>query len=184
MAKEGFEPPWIFLYSSFFVFLLRMKYFKFILYHLCMNCKFYDMTLTRDFTYHFEPTCIDVMYDCLKLYKKTILIIYSKVNFTHILYLIRLLYTGVLVLPDPKSANYVSSIGHLDTRLNLDAIKRKDIRYYVALSMMASKASYENEAFLKTTVEEQWKVLNFISCFHRPFNLLLSLINFFWCINS
>ena len=63
-----------------------------------------------------------------------------------------------MVLPDRKSAKYLSCIGNLDVRVKLDAVKRDDCKYYVALSMMASKASYENAAFLKSTVEDRWKV--------------------------
>lgn len=64
-----------------------------------------------------------------------------------------------MVLPDPKSEKYLSLIGNLDVRVKLDAT-HEDFKYYPALSMMASKASYENQAFLKTTVEDKWKVLN------------------------
>jgi len=63
-------------------------------------------------------------------------------------------------LPDPKSEKYLSLIGNLDLRVKLDDVVREDYKYYPALSMMASKASYENQAFLKTTVEDNWKVLN------------------------
>ncbi|OIV93769.1 hypothetical protein TanjilG_07672 [Lupinus angustifolius] len=74
--------------------------------------------------------------------------------------------TGEVILPDPKSEKYLSCVGHLDARVNLDAVKRDDIRYYVALSMMASKASYENEAFIKTTVQDKWKMefVGFFTC--------------------
>ncbi|KOM30415.1 hypothetical protein LR48_Vigan1345s000700 [Vigna angularis] len=64
---------------------------------------------------------------------------------------------GALVFPDPKSEKYLSLIGNLDVRVKLDATPG-DFKYYPALSMMASKASYENEAFLKTTVEDKWKM--------------------------
>ncbi|KAL2333545.1 hypothetical protein Fmac_014758 [Flemingia macrophylla] len=63
---------------------------------------------------------------------------------------------GKLVLPDPKSEKYLSFVGNLDVRVKLDPVQREDYKYYPALSMMASKASYENEAFLKTTVEDYW----------------------------
>ena len=63
-------------------------------------------------------------------------------------------------MPDPKSEKYLSVIGNLDVRVKLDAVAREGYKYYPALSMMASKASYENQAFLKTTVEDNWKVLN------------------------
>lgn len=64
-----------------------------------------------------------------------------------------------MVKADPKSDKYLSFIGSLDVRVNMDdVVRREDSKYYPALSMMASKASYNNEAYLKTTVENYWKV--------------------------
>ncbi|WVZ23592.1 hypothetical protein V8G54_002136 [Vigna mungo] len=60
------------------------------------------------------------------------------------------------LLPNFIKEKYLSLIGNLDVRVELDATP-EDFKYYPALSMMASKASYENEAFLKTTVEDKWK---------------------------
>ncbi|XP_021677787.2 triacylglycerol lipase OBL1 isoform X2 [Hevea brasiliensis] len=74
----------------------------------------------------------------------------------------RLLYNvlrGKVVIPDKTSATFISFIGNFDKRLELDKnIKRGDARYHAALSMMASKASYENEAYLRTIVNEHWKM--------------------------
>lgn len=42
----------------------------------------------------------------------------------------------------------------------MDILKREDNKYYVSLAMMASKAVYENEAFLKYTIKYDWKVQN------------------------
>jgi len=62
-------------------------------------------------------------------------------------------------LVDTNSADFVSIIGHIDKRVELDkSIKGEDPKYNVALSMMASKVSYENEAFIRDTVENRWKV--------------------------
>ncbi|OVA15828.1 Lipase [Macleaya cordata] len=56
------------------------------------------------------------------------------------------LLRGKLVLPDKTSAAYRSSIGNIDTRLELDeTIKPGDSRYCGALSAMAAKLSYETE---------------------------------------
>lgn len=64
-------------------------------------------------------------------------------------------------LMDKKSKDYLSFVGHLDKRVELErSIKREDPRYNAALSIMASKASYENQAFLRATVQDQWKVYN------------------------
>ncbi|KAK2389533.1 alpha/beta-Hydrolases superfamily protein [Trifolium repens] len=62
-------------------------------------------------------------------------------------------------LVDTNSADYVSIIGHIDNRVELDkSIQRGDPKYNVALSMMASKAAYENRAFIRDTVENHWKM--------------------------
>ncbi|XP_052196043.1 triacylglycerol lipase OBL1-like isoform X2 [Diospyros lotus] len=69
------------------------------------------------------------------------------------------LLRGKLVIPDRKSATFLSIIGHVDSRVELDKdIKHGDSRYNAALSMMASKASYENKAYLQTVVTDQWKM--------------------------
>ncbi|MCL7039674.1 hypothetical protein MKW94_013242 [Papaver nudicaule] len=69
------------------------------------------------------------------------------------------LIQGKLVIPDNSSANYMSILGNLDTRLELDKnIKSGDSRYYGALSAMAAKLSYENEALIKATVTDKWKM--------------------------
>ncbi|KAG4930775.1 hypothetical protein AAZX31_17G166700 [Glycine max] len=62
---------------------------------------------------------------------------------------------------DKNSANYISFIGHLDKRVGLldNGIKREDPnKYNAALSMMASKVSYENQANVHAIVVDQWKM--------------------------
>ncbi|XP_058186664.1 triacylglycerol lipase OBL1-like [Rhododendron vialii] len=72
---------------------------------------------------------------------------------------------GKVVMPDKNSATFLSFIGNLDKRVELDKnIKHGDIRYYGALSMMASKASYENKAYIETTVNDLWK-MEFLGAF-------------------
>ncbi|KAA8531691.1 hypothetical protein F0562_006592 [Nyssa sinensis] len=64
-----------------------------------------------------------------------------------------------VVKPDQTSATFLSFIGNLDRRLELDkSIKHGDSRYYGALSVMASKASYENKAYIETIVRDHWKM--------------------------
>ncbi|KAK7386442.1 hypothetical protein VNO78_26671 [Psophocarpus tetragonolobus] len=61
---------------------------------------------------------------------------------------------------DKSSVHYISIIGHMDKRLELldDTIKHEDpIKYNAALSMMASKVSYENKAFVRDVVVDKWK---------------------------
>ncbi|XP_068641278.1 triacylglycerol lipase OBL1-like [Aristolochia californica] len=74
---------------------------------------------------------------------------------------------GKLKLPDKKSPTFRSLIGHVDHRLQLDkTIKSGDARYLAALSVMAAKLAYENEAFTKQTVNEHWKMefIEFYDC--------------------
>ncbi|OMP02005.1 Lipase, class 3 [Corchorus olitorius] len=67
---------------------------------------------------------------------------------------------GKAVMPDKDSEKFISFIGNLDKRKMLDSnIKPGDgCRYYSALSMMASKASYENRAYIETIVKDHWKM--------------------------
>ncbi|XP_023522697.1 uncharacterized protein LOC111786700 [Cucurbita pepo subsp. pepo] len=68
-----------------------------------------------------------------------------------------------LIIPDSSSAEYLSIIGHLDSRVRLDEkIKAGDVNYFGALCMMASKLVYENEAYVTQTVNHVWKVQNFV----------------------
>ncbi|TKY55708.1 Lipase protein [Spatholobus suberectus] len=66
-------------------------------------------------------------------------------------------------LVDKDSANYVSMIGHLDERVELldnNSIKREEPnKYNTALSMMASKVSYENKSFVRAIVVDRWKMV-------------------------
>ncbi|XP_041004166.1 triacylglycerol lipase OBL1 [Juglans microcarpa x Juglans regia] len=69
------------------------------------------------------------------------------------------IFQGSVQKPDKSSANFLSFIGNLDKRLKLDcSIKCGDGKYHAALSMMASKASYENRSYLEATVKDQWKM--------------------------
>ncbi|KAF5201160.1 alpha/beta-Hydrolases superfamily protein [Thalictrum thalictroides] len=70
------------------------------------------------------------------------------------------LLKGKLVLPDSTSVTFRSTIGNIDKRVDLDKnILYGESRYYGALSIMASKLSYENEAFINNTVTNEWKVI-------------------------
>lgn len=69
------------------------------------------------------------------------------------------IYAGEVVWPDRSSATFVSLVGNLDRRIDLDRnIRPGNRKYKASLSVMAAKLSYENEAFTKTTVEKQWQV--------------------------
>lgn len=64
-----------------------------------------------------------------------------------------------MVKTDKTSATFLSFIGNFDKRVELDStIKHDDAKYHATLSMMASKASYENNASIESTVRDHWKV--------------------------
>lgn len=64
---------------------------------------------------------------------------------------------GKLPMLDKDSETYVSVIGCLDKRVDLD-IKPDNIRYFPVLSAMASKVVYENKKFVEAAVKGQWKM--------------------------
>ncbi|KAB1214706.1 Lipase [Morella rubra] len=70
------------------------------------------------------------------------------------------LLRGRVVIPDKRSATFLSVIGNLDNRVELgSSIKgTRDSRYKAALSMMASKVSYENRSYIEATVKDHWKM--------------------------
>ncbi|KAK2452580.1 triacylglycerol lipase OBL1 [Trifolium repens] len=64
---------------------------------------------------------------------------------------------GKMITPERSSAEYLSVLGHLDTRVDLDkTIHHKDAKYKALLSIMASKFSYENEQFISNAVTNHW----------------------------
>ncbi|PIN25223.1 putative lipase [Handroanthus impetiginosus] len=68
-------------------------------------------------------------------------------------------FTGKVKHPERTSASFLSFIGNIDKRIELDSqISPDDKRYHSALSIMAAKASYENEDHIKYVVEDRWKM--------------------------
>ncbi|XP_016492221.1 triacylglycerol lipase OBL1-like isoform X1 [Nicotiana tabacum] len=66
---------------------------------------------------------------------------------------------GKVVMPEKESASYLSAIGFIDPRVDChNKFKPWDKTYIVALSAIASKVAYENKAFIRATVEDQWKM--------------------------
>ncbi|KAK8635734.1 hypothetical protein V6N13_004456 [Hibiscus sabdariffa] len=64
-----------------------------------------------------------------------------------------------VVIPDRKAATYLSFIRFTDTRMGLDSnIERGNPMYYPAVSIMASRAAYNNAAYNQALIEGQWKV--------------------------
>ncbi|GKU98949.1 hypothetical protein SLEP1_g11883 [Rubroshorea leprosula] len=91
------------------------------------------------------------------LLEKWLNLLHSNGNFGRLLVnLVR----GNVESPDKEGENFISFIGNLDRRVELDrSIKHEDgSRYYAALAMMASKASYENKAYIQKTVTHHWKM--------------------------
>ncbi|XP_010263523.1 PREDICTED: uncharacterized protein LOC104601764 isoform X1 [Nelumbo nucifera] len=69
------------------------------------------------------------------------------------------LVRGNVVVPDETSATFTSTIGNLDKRVELDSsITHENNRYYAALSIMAAKLAYENEAFIQSIITHHWKM--------------------------
>lgn len=69
------------------------------------------------------------------------------------------------MVPDKRSASFVSINGHLDSRVDLDSsiTPAGTNKYFAALSAMASKLAYENDQYIKLIVENIWKVLHQIN---------------------
>ncbi|XP_058221076.1 triacylglycerol lipase OBL1-like [Rhododendron vialii] len=66
---------------------------------------------------------------------------------------------GSVVKLDKSSAKFVSVLGYVDTRVELDKnIKTADDRYGAALSIMASKLAYEYQPFAQSVVTDHWKM--------------------------
>ncbi|XP_021714315.1 uncharacterized protein LOC110682310 [Chenopodium quinoa] len=73
-------------------------------------------------------------------------------------------------LINEESEDYLSVIGHIDTRMDLNKdIKHGDARYYPALSMMAAKIAYENELFIKKVISRHWNMefVKFYKCYNE-----------------
>ncbi|MQM06975.1 hypothetical protein Taro_039806, partial [Colocasia esculenta] len=74
-----------------------------------------------------------------------------------------------VVKPDSKSASYRSALGFFDDREQLaTTIPPGDSRYQASLSIMAAKLAYENEATVRHTVTNQWRMefLGFFNCWN------------------
>lgn len=99
------------------------------------------------------------------------------VDFETIKFKFYAIFTGNLTVPARDSALFVSAVGHVDRRVDLDEnIKPGDNKYLGMLSAMSSKLSYENRAFIKKIVEDQWKVTGKILRLH-PFPIKLQYKN-------
>ncbi|KAJ8771755.1 hypothetical protein K2173_028061 [Erythroxylum novogranatense] len=69
------------------------------------------------------------------------------------------LLKGNVVKPERSSAIFTSVLANMDTRVELNRnIRPGDRKYKAFLSLMAAKLSYENEAFIKSTVKDHWEM--------------------------
>ncbi|XVF61173.1 hypothetical protein PTKIN_Ptkin08bG0108500 [Pterospermum kingtungense] len=69
------------------------------------------------------------------------------------------LVRGKVIMPERESEVFLSFIGSLDRRVELDKnIEPGDSRYYGALAAMAAKLSYENRAVVERIVRYYWKM--------------------------
>ncbi|XP_057770616.1 triacylglycerol lipase OBL1-like [Salvia miltiorrhiza] len=68
------------------------------------------------------------------------------------------LLRGKVVVPSEKSASFVSMIGIMDKRVDLDNnVERGTNKYFASLCAIASKLAYENDHYIQTIVENTWK---------------------------
>lgn len=86
---------------------------------------------------------------------------------------------GKVVKPDDSPEKFMTFIGELDKRVKLDSnIRKGDGRYNPSLSMMAAKLCYENEDFVKVTVQDHLKVsINLIFASLPPDSIFLFLVS-------
>ncbi|XP_057948854.1 triacylglycerol lipase OBL1-like [Malania oleifera] len=69
------------------------------------------------------------------------------------------IFWGKVAIPDRTSRAFLSVNGNLDPRVDLDSnIIPGDGRYNGAVAIMASKAAYENKAYIETAVADHWKM--------------------------
>ncbi|KAL8196253.1 hypothetical protein R6Q57_025253 [Mikania cordata] len=83
-----------------------------------------------------------------------------------------LLQGNTVVIPKRGSATFISSIGHIDGRINLDqeAIELEPRnKSLMDLCMMASKLAYENATVVKNVVNLHWKMhfVDFYTCWNE-----------------
>lgn len=75
------------------------------------------------------------------------------------IYKMYIICTGRVVKPDRESAKYMSFLGHIDPRVDLNKkIKPNEEGYISGLAIMAAKLSYENEAFTRSIVHDRWQM--------------------------
>ncbi|KAL7101374.1 hypothetical protein ACP275_08G050400 [Erythranthe tilingii] len=80
-------------------------------------------------------------------------------NGTNLAMFLKNLLKGNVVVPDRTTASFVSIVGHVDNRVELDKnIKPGTNKYFANLSAMASKLAYENKEFIRHVVEKIWKM--------------------------
>ncbi|CAA7395173.1 unnamed protein product [Spirodela intermedia] len=82
---------------------------------------------------------------------------------------------GQAVIPRRNSSSFRSAVDFFDDRVELDPdISPEDGRYLANLSIMAAKLAYENEAHIRRTVIDLWRMefLGFFDCWNDYENQL------------
>eukprot|EP00268_Persea_americana_P025539 TRINITY_DN2487_c1_g1_i4.p1 TRINITY_DN2487_c1_g1~~TRINITY_DN2487_c1_g1_i4.p1 ORF type:complete len:220 (-),score=28.72 TRINITY_DN2487_c1_g1_i4:107-694(-) len=147
------------------------------------DCKFVDMSLSHDIKLSDTPSYIVAL--SLFIQKLFYLIEYPLRLFGYavefpfnlattnggVFSLIQKLMTGSVVIPEEGTLNWWTFLGHIDPRLDLTkssslisylpqlgAINTMEGVNLLELLLMASKAAYENEAYVKNAVTNHWKV--------------------------
>lgn len=72
------------------------------------------------------------------------------------------IHAGKIVIPERGSATFISTIGHIDGRINLEATDdfielEPGNKSLMDLCMMASKLAYENATVIQNVVNLHWK---------------------------
>ncbi|XXG48844.1 hypothetical protein AAC387_Pa02g3179 [Persea americana] len=158
------------------------------------DCKFVDMSLSHDIKLSDTPSYIVAL--SLFIQKLFYLIEYPLRLFGYavefpfnlattnggVFSLIQKLMTGSVVIPEEGTLNWWTFLGHIDPRLDLTkssslisylpqwgALNTMEGVNLLELLLMASKAAYENEAYVKNAVTNHWKMnfVGFYSCWNK-----------------
>lgn len=79
----------------------------------------------------------------------------------------------------------MSMIGQLDWRVDLDKTKNVGDNYYgPSLAIMAAKLSYENEAFTKKVITNNWQVIYYLYLLVDIHGLYTKLLEYYFIFSK